>query len=280
MKPAFVIYGNCQAAILARAFERVQEAGLFSEEFEVAYFNRSVDPLPEVLARSEISERVSVLLLQVSEHKEREVLLSSVPQSCRIIRFPYLHCSSIWPLYCKDPRQEERSEWGATRTMDAQPVYGDRLALRLLNSGLTPQQAYIRYMAADLLKEVNLDRIYELDVQGYDALEKMSDIPVKQLFLRCFQNARLFWAPNHVSDLGLTYLFREISGIVQSFGLMTSSDVYLGGSEGQSHIQIPIHPQVIEHFQLKWVDYKYRYHYYYLGKMTFPEYMMRYLEWK
>ncbi len=277
-KPTFVIHGNCQGE---RIFKTLLESpGLISPDFEMRYFREYLD-LQATLREldHEALGRAAVLILQVPVTKSHQTILESVPKNCKIIRYPYFHCSSLWPLVCHDPRNKSLPEPIATRLKMAHGKYpqGDRLALKLLLRGLTTKQAFAEYLRTDITQMISLDRLYELDLKNFRQNDLNSDIQGATFFESNFRTNRMFWKVDNAAWPTFEFLVNRVLDYCSAIGVAKPLNVTLGPG-GQEYHQVPLHPQVISHFDLTWAKPNDRYLYWGFGPFSFFEWLENYLE--
>jgi hypothetical protein len=189
---------------------------------------------------------------------------------------------SLWPLERKDPRS--KPEKGRFFFLNQYPYgrypYGDRLVIRLLKKGLTPAEIFKRYFSRDINSLVNLDELYKKNVMDGKELDVRCDLPIYRYVERNFKKERLFWTPNHPCP---ALIIKQANQIIETLGMKRLPDSFVSQFNKKPPLgayQLPIHPQVIRHFNLSWADNNLRYRHYNLGCFTFAEYLKRYIEYK
>jgi hypothetical protein len=112
-----------------------------------------------------------------------------------------------------------------------------------------PEEVFRRYVDTDLRTIVDLDRWHEMALAEIAAADKRTDLPFGRLFESNFRSQRLFDTLNHPAHV----LQELVSHALMGFILEDDTPLPSTIPEHQA-IQIPIHPQVIEHFKLEWVS--------------------------
>jgi len=248
-KPTIVVVGNCQARNLHRCLEESPE---LTERYRLVYV-RNFRKGDQGVVRPEDMERCAVLLEQVA-HKAPELPIKEhLPADCQVIRFPILWLGSLWPLATADPRNRptERHPTGPF-------PYGDKMVLKLVEQGLSPDQVAERYLAMDPRDEMDLDRYHEIVVAKLVDLDRRSEVKGGTFVLENFRTERLLVTPNHPAE-PLTRFMRD--RVFEYLGVKPPASDLMDAMASLDDFHLPIHPAVAEHFGLQWCgeDMVYRY---------------------
>lgn len=271
MKPRVVVFSNCIGAELVRLFNMVPA---FQQRCEAVYVrNWAVRKGFSELDASAL-EGCAILLYQLRQLDDEASVFAHVPPSCTRVSFAAFTMQPLWPTFVHVNREGYRDQ----RCLNGMFPFGDSLALQLLSDGRSPDEAFEAYMATDVKALYDLDRLAEIasgktrtlnaraDIDLWDVL---SDTPFDR---RRFRNA-MYPTPETILHMGVR-LFRgfgmgEIPATVAHEFLATSPNWRLN---------VPLHPQIIEHFGLSWADPNEQYDYLEGAALTFPEYVRAYLQ--
>lgn len=278
-KRVCIIYGNCVAGVLDMILKGEKE---FADAYEIVYTRSFVHPLsgPPGVPIDKIKQ-CSLFLCQYG-HLQYPGFLDDLPSSCRTISFPVMRWPCLWPLERRDPRS--KPEKGKFFFFGRYPYgrypYGDRLVMRLLKKGLTPDEIFKRYFSRDINSVINLDELYKKNMRDGKELDAKCDLTIYRYVEQNFTKERLFWTPNHPCP-GL--LIMQANQIKEKLGMKELSGSVLSRiikNPPFATYHLPIHPQVIRHFNLLWADANLKYRHYRIGWFTFEEYLKRYIEYK
>jgi acyl carrier protein len=261
--PYVIFHGSCQMGSAATLLEPI----LASHYRLIAvrcYLHPSVVSHPEPAQ----IERCAVFIQEVSHNRPDNVraYASNLPRACRRLRVPFLAMRSLWPFFALDPRN--------VRT-EAYPFgkypYGDSYVMQLMKDTTDPEAVFRRYMETDLRRLVDLDRHHEEARRKARANDRLADIPLASTLEENFRALRLFDTVDHTSH-ALQMLLRDILAEFILEGAGPLPDV----PAPQPYVQMPIHPQVIDHFQLTWATAQPR-NWYFGEHLTFEDWLKAYI---
>jgi hypothetical protein len=262
-KRSLVVAGNCQASFLYRALIESPE---LNERYYILYFRNFRKGDQGELPREHM-ENCAVLLEQIAHKGGSIPHRDALPADCRIITFPILWMNSLWPTGVKDPRNVPSTEHPA-----GPYPYGDRLILKLLDEGLTPEQASARFLQTNVAAEYDLARFHEINEQKARILDERAELKLGAHVLENFRKTKLFHTDNHPT----MPMRRHIADVVfDALGVEPPQSDLVSASGGMDLIHSPVHPSVAEHFGLEWYDpaEAYRHN---AGAFPIAEYMRRY----
>lgn len=273
-KKVCIIYGNCIVAIITELLKRKSE---FEETFEIIYVRSFKNPSSKMveLPRDKI-KKCSLFLLQRG-HLQFPEFYSQLPSSCQVISFPLLSLKSLWPMNRNDPRNKPEPEKGFP--FGRYPS-GDRLVIKLLNKGLTASQIFERYSSTDIREFIDFAKIQKKELMSWKELDEKCDLPLNWYVAENFTKERLFWTPRHPT---LKLMQMQTDSILKALGMSCLSQgaiSMLHKNDPLGRLHLPIHPDVIRYFNLKWVDKNTKYKFYEEGWLTFEEYLKKYIEFK
>ncbi len=243
-KKRLLVYGNCQAGWIA---SRLRETPAIAAEYEIIYLT----DYAEIAADHPIHDpaflpSVDVAVWQTAAACAPPAFRERLGPHCRQIRFPTLWLKLLWPTYMVDPRNraEPGFPWGRF-------PYGDRLALKLLNEGVSAADLPSRYMDFDLNRLVNLDRYTEMVLAEMRHNDRSSDLAIAPYIEASFRAQKLFGTVNHPTFRILYKLYDSlVTALVGAAGGRLPEPAEAAEVIGAE--DTPLHPQIIQHFQLRW----------------------------
>jgi len=268
----------------------------FQDQFEIIW-EQNVEnpawPTRKELLQSQI-ENCAYLFEQLGRKEAEFPHKDKLPSECVVTRYPYLKLQCLWPLVAGDPRNKpEPPRYGAGRF-----PYGDRIVIDRIQNNIPNENIFNDYMNLNIKDHVDLDKIYEDDMQRIRKVDDKCDIKVYNLIKEQFRHRKLFSTFAHPTDNLTKLLLLEIlekSGLIDSNwrnkeiretenhnladSIVVRVDAFFKHAKFDA-VQVPIHPQVCEHFNLTWANGETRYQYYDYGDLTFKEYMRIYTNYE
>ena len=252
-KEQILVYGNCQAHWLA---EKLRAVAQLTHSFDITYLpSFGTVPTDHVSNEPGFFKRCRRVLLQTAAGAKLPEFTAALNKDCRQCRFPTLWLKLLWPLHASDPRSVPESGHPYGRY-----PYGDRLAMKLLNEGVAPDDLPRRYLDTELASLVNLDRFAEISFRELHYNDRNSDIALTPYIEKNFRTIKLFGTVNHPSFA----ILREILARALDFlevEIQADSSLMEGVSDILGSEEIPVHPQVVRHFSLQWVSPNQRWRY-------------------
>jgi hypothetical protein len=285
MKGTLALYGNCQVLPIVQALA-CQPA--VAAEWECHSILSFPDPCTGRLAIPKpLLERCSVLLEQLGEWNRDSSIEQLVPESCHILRFPTLSGGFLWPLRAgKDPRDSiipGRFPFGIL----TQHVT-DRIALEMLECKAQNNDLLEAYYSIRISDRIDLDRLLEMECAHYRLQEKRCHIQMLNYVLENYREHRLFWVDLHPSSRLYCMLATRIIEELSHCGISPfskSQEAIFNGvraffeqNDPSNDLQAPIHPEVLKHFGLKWVNGNTKYAIRDIGEFTHREFIAYYLQ--
>ena len=263
-----ILHGNCQMGFLATLLQPIVEPLGYNVAHiaSAPQLGGNFTPEPRQAARCHaFIEQVSSISTQVALPPTYK---TDFPKNCRHLRLPVLWLKSLWPLQRADPRNV-RTE---TQAVGKHP-YGDAVVLRLMEKYTDPDEVVKRYLDTDITTMFDLDRLHEMMMADAVASDRLADVPFAAMVDANFRKTRLFDTINHPSH----QLIVQLRDLVARFVLDGEADPDLQPvPEPMPLTQVPIHPQVIEHFKLEWTS-RAATHLYFGKPLTFEQYLRAYI---
>ena len=272
MKQTVLLYGNCQGAWLSKTLNRDPRV---QSEFDMVFLPSYGEiPADHPIHRPNFLSTCSWFLFQVSSDTKLPACYRSLPKTCRKIGFPLLSMKLFWPLHTLDPRNNPEPSYPLGRY-----PYGDRLVLRLLEQGTAPRDVATRYCETNLRQFIDLDRYAEICFAELQLIDRKADIALAPVIERGFRTNRFFGTINHPSVELLTELTAGLLSALLDVTPLTVTSRSDGYRFDIGDLEIPLHPQIIQHFGLTWATPEIRYRYL-LESLTTAEYLHAYASFR
>lgn len=158
--------------------------------------------------------------------------------------------------------------------------WGDTYLNGMIRRGVATDEALSAYLRLDINEHIGLDRICELHFTGQQTRDAKSEIQTYPIIFDRLPHELLFHSRGHPA-LRLFAVVAEAVGLRLGYSLasiegglarLTESPLSFGWDA------LPIHPSLIRHFHLRWVDPDSVYLDPNWGPMTFEQWARRYLE--
>lgn len=264
MKIVFV--GNCQAAALHTIYK------LFVSPHTGDEVNFVVGTAPLNDERHAHIIAADIVVEQVFDMPQ-PVDLSQLSFRGKIHRVPVVGTPFLWP-FAADPHplNKTHGEYEPFRS-----EIGDSHLNRLLASGIPPDEAAERYLAADMAVVGKLDRLYEITIDRQRARDLATGYRCADLIEGRFRDKQLFLTPYHLTltmsrYMALTFL-EDIGALSESIDLVNrrmTENFY-------PTYATPVHPGIARHFGLKWANEWTKYPFHSEGSITFEQFVRRYV---
>jgi len=267
MSRSVVFLGNCQLGTLSRLYQTVIGDAI---EDRVTWLPTYQDA--NAAGRRAVAE-ADILVRQVLDFAPRAGDLGS--QAAEFL-FPHVAGSFLWPhagrphpLNVPAPFLDDGGPYPAE--------LGDSFLDRMMDQGIAAQEAVARYLATDVATVRRVDRLLELVLDRQRQRDLVCGYAFADLISNRFRTERLFRTQNH-PETALTLemataLFARMG--VPEEAIAAMRDRPPGGLFPAT--ETPLHPSIIAHFGLTWVNSKARYRYFQEGSFSFAEYAERYL---
>lgn len=263
-----LVYGNCQGGWLSRTLQQQPEV---AERFEIIYLSDYMERPPDHPSNEPgFFTTCSILVWQTASGCKAPWWIAEIPPHVRQIRYPTLWLKLLWPTYAVDPRnvRDEQFPWGRY-------PYGDRLVMKLLEQGVPPADIPKRYLDTDLNTVVNLARFAEMSLAELRFNDRQSDITIAPFIERTFRTQKLFGTVNHPTFAILDQIYQGVIAALLGRAIASNSPPPANAVDVLGEEEVPLHPQIIEHFKLTWTtpDLRWRYH---SAFLTCEEYIRAY----
>jgi len=271
-RPVIFFFGKCQSEWLALLMTRIPAV---ADQFEIMTSRFQWDgtgfthqsPIAE-----DLWSRAAFMFVQVIPGLDQTPFLERVPRSCRVLRYPALALRPVWPLHRENPQGgTQRKVW------EHFIPFHDLLGVRLSRQNLSPGEAMRRYLETDLSGLVDLDRLAEVHFHECRNIDVLSDIQVTPFIERHWQTEQLFLDLAHPSNTLIYKILSHLKACVLDDPFLAGEPEPLERFNFCQETEVPVHPQVAEHFRLRWA-FPGRKYFMLDAFMTFEEYLERAFE--
>lgn len=265
-KKRILIFGNCQAGILANAM-RNQSA--FSRQFSVRHHSLELPANLHEQGRKDLEE-CDILLVQDIREWEHYPLKNHVPDNLQTIRYPCIRFASPWPFDAfngPDDRFARDKDYP-----NFEFTYFDGVLARLRKEIPDHEARFQAYRDLSIKGVIDPKRLHVFEEKRLQAMDQKFSIDIGDFILENFRKQSVFYTTAHpngaIFRMLLKYIAREL-GIRQ--WILPSRRL-----DALKNLEIPVHPLVAKSLDLKWAtdatQYRIR-----GKKITWEEYVRHYI---
>jgi len=231
MQPVVIFYTNCQGQGLIKLL--AGQPGFLDHELVFLTAWQHVRPSADQIARCR------VLIYQNSFGTPD--FLDELPAAATRIVIPLITCAFLWPFTFDRPN--EPVGWRFP--------YGDRQLVAKMNGDVAPETAATEYFSQDFGRQMNLNRLLDLEFQKWEKYDENSDVRLGAFLKNNIFSHRLFFTPDHPSDLVMIELANQL---LDKLGQppMALPD-WAGHQHSLAGTEVPVHPSIIRHFALAYL---------------------------
>lgn len=258
-KSLLFLYGNCQMNRYAQGFARHPEVQRLFDVRKVPSFKAlGEDARPSHQALIDDFRRnasdCGVFIYQAETwDKNASQITDLLPADCVRIPIISIALSTAWPFYFKDLAIRKG------RSADAPDYfpYGDTFITRRVKAGASLDEVVREYVTLDVNSALPLDEWKASNLAMLRKKEETSAIRISPYIEEKFETEMCFWAPNHPTN---QVMRQALSQVLDALGLDDldakaakdyASQIGLGNMPHH-----PVHPSIIDHFGLTYVDRK------------------------
>jgi len=229
-KKICIVYGHCLAVSFV---DLLSKHKLFTDMYDlIPYYSTAITPLDE-----KYFKECSLLIYQRAALSTPAI--ENVNKDCVKISYPYSTLHSLWPWPQKSTNGEYNYRIGSTL-----------IDLVEENPSLSDDEILSKYKDIDISKYFDLDAIYKKDLEKFTYIDEFCDVKFLDLFTS-LEEQQAFFTVNHLSIKQKVSMLQKI---LEKIGCPPLSEEIINEYSEIQQQMIPIHPQIIEHFKLKWVD--------------------------
>jgi hypothetical protein len=263
MTRRIVFAGGAQMRALARAYRG-----------EAGESGNTINFVDTDLLRRENAKRAiataSTLVVEVGDGGEL-VPAAMIPEKAEVLRVPQVRADFLWPFA---GRPHPRNVGSTQMPEGPYPAeHGDSFLDRMLEEGVSEDEAVERYLALDVAREADLDALLEGRLARQEALDQATGYDLADFIQNRFRGTYLFAS----RERPRLPLFRRVTAILfqrlgagEAAGLRVRQVPFAGSMQ-------PIHPGVLAHFGMTTPPADRRYPMLDEGTFTFEDYCHRYV---
>lgn len=261
-----IVYGNCQTAALYEVLRRIPAV---TARWDVVHH--------ELWAKGDVLERnlaefdeCDVLLQQDVRNWRTHPRAGSLPATTRVVRFPFCYIAALWPF---DGHQNGNDPGWRFGEGELKFGFTDNLLGRLRAETPDPVARAARYRALDVPDPVDIARYAAFEEARLLREDQRLGFTLGRFIADTYRSQRLFHAITHPSRALLVRMTEEVLARLEVDAGPIDALVldYLG------YFQVPLHPQVIAALGITWADEQTTYNFNNAEKLTFDEYVARYI---
>lgn len=264
------VFGNCQAEALTHFLKRILHNDPSEIHWIASYESRTEDEIAFI-------KKADLILEQIAT-PEFYTLAPELKGDKPTLRFPFIGGTFLWPFEQAHPKNVVLPH--LPRGPFPNDV-GNMFLNRIINEAASAEEALNRWFDTDIKKLINLDRVFNLSCTLMKKIGSNSDFSLWEEVESSFRYQRLFWTSQHATRKLIEMIIR---GVVYHLKISFSpEEINTALVEGRSDTQClhhPLHPQVIEHFDLKWCNALTKYRYYDEDFYTYEEFIKRYVDYQ
>ena len=202
-------------------------------------------------------------------------LVQRFPENAEKISIPYPIFPVLWPFHCHDSRNEQVNGQIFPDGGVINYPYGDAIVVGALKKGIDPAEILSYCMSVDYAEMIDLQALLNTSMNIQIQKEADTDVKMLDFVQNNFTNRRVFQTMNHVGNETLLHMVNQI---LARLGLAKLPRTLLDRIDELVRPQSPIHPSVIRHFDLRYVDADTRYLVDRYRYLTYEEYLWNYIK--
>src|ERR1019366_1477846 len=266
-----LFYGNCQVLALRAIYERFVQPFSGTETKFIDAYQKLDDETYDNMRKADI------LIAQVSSQPP-EIGYQEITQSADVHLVPIVSGAFLWPNQGQPHPRPPPFRYGNYHYM---PEYNDRFLGKLIEEGVSPEEALRTYRNIDVAAICAVGRRYELELEAQRWRDKATGFDCAAIIEEHFRTEEVFQS---------AYYFNIRIANHLTAGLFRSMKIDPQYTERVARYMrytpfaprcVPIHPSVVRHFGITYVDEATRYQFLSEGAFTFNEYVLRFMrsEW-
>lgn len=257
-----VFYGDCQALGLGRAY-REFVAPITGEIVGTALVNQDTSALSVA----------DVVVSQVFDVDRQAKLMR---EGAREVKFPAVFLGCLWPFAGSGGHIHNRPMPGL-KIGPFPPQMGDSFLDKLIMDGVRADDALTHYLNLDIARVARLDRLLELHLEAQASRDSKTGFAFAAEIAAGFRDTQLFVTASHPTMPLWLMLLR---GVFERIGVpheIIERAVQTQRSTPWPGYALPIHPGVIRHYGLTFVDENSLYASGGRAPQSFREFVFRYM---
>jgi hypothetical protein len=228
MQPVVIFYTNCQGQGLIKLLAGQQ--GFLDHELVFLTAWQHACPSEDQIARCQV-------LIYQNSFGVPEFLEELPAEAVRIV-IPLITCAFMWPFTFDRP--SEKVGWRFP--------YGDRQLIAKMREEVAPEAAATEYFSQDLGRQMNLNRLLDLEFQKWEKYDKESDVRIGAFLKNNVFNHRLFFTPDHPTDFVMIELANQLLEKLNQPRIELPE--WADHQHALAGTEVPVHPSIVRHFAL------------------------------
>jgi hypothetical protein len=266
MPKTVLFYGNSQAQALFTLYQRQIAPQRGEAVFVVFPGGELAKPLSQA----------DVVIEQVFDLHE-PFSATDLKSGARLFRFPTVLGAFLWPYATQAHVQNARYSFLPSGPYPEE--LGDSYLNRLIGH-IPLDDAVVQYRELDVPAQTHLDRLYDDNLSRQSERDRVSGIDVAALIDQNFRTEPMFTTRGHPTRRVFDHVASALFGCM---GVPEDVTRIALGSYARSMFpwdELPVHPSVIAHYNLKYLATDSTYRYMVEGHFTFEEFIRRYLNYE
>lgn len=264
-----VIYGNCQAAAVAKALKSLPHV---SSRFEVHHHFVSNKEPSQGVWEDHIRRSHAIVVQNVADW-DGYPFKDCLPAETIRVDVPFIYLASLWPFDCMQNPADEVANMLRPQNQDWDFAYQDSILARLRNEIARPEERYRAYVEMSYPGAISLKRYHDIEACRLLNSDKKLGLNVGSFVINNFQTQRLFHTITHPAPALMEVLVGEI---LQKL-MIPFNPSALSMNDDFAYYQVPVHPKVISDLNIEWANETSKYQFY-DRRLTFGEYFKKYIE--
>jgi hypothetical protein len=261
-----VFLGNCQIAIMSRLYKKLRADAEVAVSYIASYRSAS-DREKALIAGADI------LVRQVTDFIPA---VGDIVTDAKIVLVPHLTAAFLWPC------SGEPHPLNATcQTGDFAGPYpreiGDTFLNKSIQQGMDADEAVTRYLDTNLAALRHVGRMAEIMIEKQRTRDELCGYAFADDIASRYRTERLFHTANHPSRSLVVRLATDLFTRMGFSGADVATIPSLLPPHAHPDAAAPLHPSIIEHFNLTWATAATRYRYFDEGAFTWTEFAGRYV---
>ncbi|TWB13013.1 WcbI family polysaccharide biosynthesis putative acetyltransferase [Nitrospirillum bahiense] len=277
MTRKIVFIGNCQTNNIHRLFAEQVALSTGDEVHFVPCFVGLSEKSEAALVDADII--VSQMLDSV-QAVNLDMLMrdNKIDSAAQIIEFPLVSGRFLWPYACAMHVLNHHLPYYYQGPFPEE--YGDSYLNKKILQESELSKISDEYQRLDVAERMNLDRLYEIYIDSLKRKDEKAGFSCAEYIGKNLRKERLFKTATGLARPLYLHLASELFeklGVERALIERVSSNCW---SPPVAHIESPIHPSVARHFKMDFLNEDSRYLYFTGERMTFREYVDRYLKYE
>jgi tetratricopeptide (TPR) repeat protein len=263
-----VFMGDCQAHALKHVYANFI-APLRGEEVSfVGLYDTSVKSIAILRSANVVARQIF--------NVAKSPLVDQIRDDATVITFPAIFSGFLWP-YSGQEAHVSNKPTALLRDGPYEHQMADKFLNGLIRESVRPEEALRRYLDLDIARVAHLERTAELHIEAQSSRDKETGFDFASIIEARLRDTCLFLTSSHPTLTLMAPLMRGVFARMKVGNADIERAICGQRVTPLPNSALPIHPGVISHFSLKFVNEQSLYPYMYEGLFTFAEFVVRYM---